>query len=78
MEIKQEGYAKQVLEKFGISDCNEVDIQTVYMADLTGRKDDETVLGKEEETVFRSAVMSLMFLSINTRSDMCWIVNALT
>ena len=77
VEVKQEQYSKQVLEKFGMSDCNEVDVPTVYKADLSGKKEDEKVVSGEEKTSFRSAVMSLMFLAINTSPDLCWIVNAL-
>ena len=78
IEISQSSFAEQILDKFGMKDCNCGDMPTQHKEDLTKRKEGEKAMDKEDKTTFRSGVVSLMFLAINTRPDLCWITNILS
>eukprot|EP00253_Pinus_taeda_P004398 PITA_04398 len=71
--VSQGKYAREILEKFNMHGCKPVDTP------LPGGwwKEDATLAEVVDATVYRQLVRSLMYL-VNTRLDICYVVNQLS
>jgi hypothetical protein len=74
IHINQHAFILRVLEKFGMSDCNVVDLP---MAENWEKGDYSLSPIFEEQLKYSSLVGSLMYLSSCTRPDICFAVNVL-
>eukprot|EP00253_Pinus_taeda_P027972 PITA_27972 len=71
--VSQGKYAREILEKFNMHSCKPIDTP------LPGgwRKEDATSREEVDSIVYRQLVGSLMYL-VNTRPDICYVVNQLS
>jgi len=72
--ICQNGYSKNLLQKFGMEDCNLVKIPV----DIAQKLSEPSEPLSETDHPFRELIGSLMYLSICTRPDISYAVNSLS
>ena len=73
--LDQETYIKQILETFGMQDCNPSKTPAENNLKLEIAKGDSARANQFE---YRSLVGSLIFLAKQTRPDIMWITNVLS
>ena len=74
--LDQESYARQILEEFGMADCNPASIPISPSVKLNS--EDSPRLGRSEHKLFRRLIGRLIFLVIATRLDIAFAVNQLS
>ena len=72
--ICQEGYAKSLLQRFGMEQCNPVSTPV----DPAQKMKDPTEPLSEAEFPFRELIGCLMYLAVSTRPDISYAVNSLS
>jgi len=72
--ICQNGYSKNLLQKFGMEDCNPVKTPI----DISQKLGEPSELLSEADYPFRELIGSLMYLSTCTRPDISYAVNSLS
>ena len=73
--LDQETYIESVIEKFSMQDSNPSKTPAENNLTLIKATEDEQLV---EETLYRSLVGSLLYISKQTRPDRVWIVNVLS
>lgn len=77
ISINQENYTKQILEKFGMSDCKPcstpVDVNQKLTKEMSPKNDDERT--RMSNIPYQEAVGSLLYLVQGTRPDIAFAVN---
>lgn len=76
ISLDQETYARQILEEFGVTDCNPANVPISPSVKLN--TEDSPRLGRSEHKLFRRLVGRLMFLVVATRLDITFAVNQLS
>jgi len=72
--ISPEGYAKSLLRKFGMDDCNPVST----LIDIAQKLNEPNKTLDEADYPFRELIGGLMYLSVSTRPDISYAVNSLS
>ena len=76
IRLDQESYAHQILEEFGMADCNPASISISPSVKLNS--EDSPRLGRSEHKLFQRLIGRLIFLVIATRLDIAFAVNQLS
>ena len=74
MWIGQPAYTENLLETFQMKDCKPVSTPVNIASKLTKATDDETCV---DQQLCQSAIGSLMYHSVSTRTDIAYVVSSL-
>lgn len=77
LAVSQKGYVKNILERFGMENCNPVSTPG-YGPELSTDQPADKLLGAAESKMYQSITGSLLYLAQCTRYDLCYAVNQLT
>lgn len=77
LSITQKNYVNNIIERFGMEDCNPVHTPG-YGAELSNDQPEETLLGATGTKLYQAMEGSVLYLTQCTRYDMCYAVNQLT
>lgn len=75
ISLDQETYTNSVLAKFNMEDCKPVKTPAEVNVKFEKSKEGDELV---DETLYRSLIGSLLYLSKQTRPDIAWIVNTLS
>jgi hypothetical protein len=78
IRLDQEFYARQILEEFGMADCNPVSSPISPSMQIHTSLEDSSRLGRQDHKLFRRLIGRLIFLVIATRPDIAFAVNQLS
>ncbi len=77
LTITQKDYVHNILERYGMLDCNSVHTPG-YGPELSEEQPEEKLLGSQGVKLYQAIVGSVLYLAQVTRYDICYAVNQLT
>lgn len=78
LKVDQKAYAVQILQRFGLEQCNATNTPLPTKPDLTPRHEDEPTLLKERHNQYRSIIGAINYLAVCTRPDLTFAVSSLS
>ena len=77
IKVDQRSYARQLLQEHGMDQANAVYTPLPQNADITPKREDESILPRDQHSLYRSIIGGLLYLSVGTRPDISFSVSVL-